>query len=77
MRVAIVGSWKLRDEEKLKANEDKFATACNDLDKKISRNGHSIIIGSKAEHIADFHVMMVGVLDELGGKRTTRPFIRV
>jgi hypothetical protein len=76
MRVAIVGSWKLRDEEKLKANEDKFATACNDLDKKISRNGHSIIIGSKAEHTADFHVMM-GVLDELGGKRTTRPFIRV
>jgi hypothetical protein len=76
MRVAIVGSWKLRDEGKLKANEDKFATAYNDLGKKISRNGHSIIIGSRAEHTADFHVMM-GVLDELGRKRTTRPFIRV
>jgi hypothetical protein len=54
MRVAIVGSRKLRDEEKLKANEDKFSTACNELGKKISRNGHSIIIGSRAEHTAIF-----------------------
>lgn len=70
MRVAVLGSWTQEDREawKLRETPAAFRAACRQVGAELIRRGHSLIVGSDAEHTADANAVL-GAVDALADAR--------
>lgn len=64
MRIAVIGSWKVDRNEKLRGNIDEFAVACEEIGRELARCGQVVIVGSESPDTADLYVVrgMISVI---------------
>jgi hypothetical protein len=63
MRVAVLGSWRQEDKKdwKLRETPEAFRAACGQVGAELIRRGHSLIVGSDADHTADANAALGAV----------------
>lgn len=73
MRVALIGSWRKREEAEWNLTAGNgFREACRQLGAAVARSGHVLIIGGQGDYTADYHAID-GVISALGNSRQTPP----
>jgi hypothetical protein len=78
MRIAIVGSWRMRDKQrwKLSRSRDEFTAACVAIGHELALKKQTVIVGGEDPETADCHVVG-GVIEKAGGTKRLIEVIRI